>query len=1133
MAQFVHLHVHSEYSLLDGAARIKSLARAAKEAGMPALAITDHGSMYGVVEFYKVCIAEGIKPIIGCEVYVAPRSRFDKNGREQDAGHHLTLLAMNDIGYRNLVRLVSLGYTEGFYYKPRVDKGALREFHDGLIALSGCSAGEIARLLAQQDIAGACEQALEYQNIFGQSNFYLEVQNHLLPEQLAINSGLAEVSRLTGVPLVATNDVHYVEQGDAEIHDILLCIQTGRKVADTDRLKFECRELWLKSYDQMRTVFPEAVFTKALENTALIAERCNVRLEFGKIQLPEYPLPQGKSPEEYLRELCEQAFSERYHQDDCSREVARERMNSELAMIFRMGFSGYFLVVWDFIKYARSQGIAIGPGRGSAAGCVVSYLLKITNIDPIKHGLLFERFLNPERVTMPDIDTDICYVRRAEVVEYIYNKYGSNHVGQVATFGTMGAKQSIKDIGRVLDYSFADVDRICKLIPGRPGITINEAFSDSPEYAALYEKDETVRRIVDLARRIEGMPRHASVHAAGVVISRDELSEMIPVQLTPEGDVVTQYDKDIIEELGLLKMDLLGLRNLTIIDDTVRLIKENIDAAFDVDAIPLEDQATARMLCQGETECVFQLESAGMTQLVKEYQPRDFADLIPILALYRPATIKSGMVSEFVKRRRGDIVIDYLHTTLEPILCETFGVMLYQEQVMRIANVMAGFSLGQADILRRAMGKKKPEVLAAQRQSFVEGAIKNGYNKELASYVFELIDKFSGYGFNKSHSAAYALISWQTAWLKAKYPLYYMASLLSSVINDSDNVGYYVEVCRKMGIKVLPPDINSSAQEFAVQQGAVRVGLSAIKNVGRQAIRAILDARAAHGKFDSMSDFLAAVELRNINRKLLESMVFSGAFDSFGLKRSQLIVTVDGELERAQTSSRMHSNGQVSLFGQEELLSTVQVTYPVINEYPMAQLLEMEKSTLGYYFSGHPLDEFRDKFTYLDQIATIVSGEKSEHSAVRIGGIVKEVKRLTTRKGELMAVVAVEDFTATIEAVFFPRSFVEGSEQLRKDERVCIAGKVAFSNDKYKILAENCEQLSATASVLKIRLLQDAQSVDDVKRVLQRHRGCTPVYIYPCKKNMLKLEVGSWVSISDELRDELVEKYGIDNVKVE
>ncbi|MFA6074760.1 MAG: DNA polymerase III subunit alpha [Negativicutes bacterium] len=1134
MSEFVHLHVHSEYSLLDGAARIKQVVKKAKQFAMPALAITDHGSMYGVVEFYKECIANGIKPIIGCEVYVAPQSRFDKNGREQDVGHHLTLLAKDDNGLRNLIKLVSVGHVEGFYYKPRVDKATLRQFASGLIALSGCLAGELSTLILRGDLEQGTEVALEYEKIFGAGNFFLELQNHNLPEQTQQNAGILEIHRRTNIELVATNDVHYIDKQAAEVHDILLCIQTGKKVDDNNRMKFNTSELWLKPYEEMAALFPDAIFERALTNTLLIAERCNVQIEFGKIQLPEYPLPDGKSAEVFLRELCEQAFGARYPVNgEISQIDAQARMQQELQMIYRMGFAGYFLVVWDFINFARLHGIPIGPGRGSAAGSVVSYLLHITNIDPIKHGLLFERFLNPERVTMPDIDTDICYVRRGEVVEYIYQKYGENNVGQVATFGTLAAKQSIKDVGRVLNYSFAEVDRICKLVPSRPGITINEAFAEVDDFKRLYESDSSTKRIIDFALQIEGMPRHSSVHAAGVVITKDELSNYVPVQLTPDGDIVTQYDKNIIEDLGLLKMDLLGLRNLTIIDDTVKLIKHYGVTDFDIDAIPEDDQLTASMLCRGETECVFQLESGGMTQLVKDYQPKCFSDIVPILALYRPATLKSGMVSEFVRRRCGEIDIDYLHPTLEPILRETFGVMLYQEQVMKIANVMAGFSLGQADILRRAMGKKKPEVLAAQRQNFIDGAVKNGYKNELAAYVFELIDKFSGYGFNKSHSAAYAMISYQTAYLKAHYPLYYMAALLSSVMSDNSNVGYYVEICRKMAIKVLPPDINHSESGFSVEADAIRVGLSAIKNVGKAAINSIIDARAKVGKFSSLSEFLQNIDLRSINKKLLESLVYAGAFDSFGLKRVQLQAIMESTLDGALAQSRETANGQMSLFDNAELTKAQNIEIPNLTEYAMSHLLELEKQTVGYYFSGHPLDEFREKFKYLSKIADIIAQIKPDNSVVRVAGIVKAHKRLTTKRGDLMAVIRLEDFSGEIEVVVFPKVFDLFHGLLEKDNRITVCGKISRSSEEDKIIADNIEELQYTAKILKIRSENKLATINAIKTSLANYKGCTPVYIYPINGKMFCMDSSGWVQVNQELLAELQKIVGADYLKVE
>ena len=883
MVDFVHLHVHSEYSLLDGAGRIGDLVHRAQEAGMPAVALTDHGNMYGAVEFYKQAKKCGIKPVIGCEVYIAPRSRFDKAAVEGESYYHLVLLAETQAGYCQLVELVSRAYTEGFYYKPRIDKELLLAHHEGLIGLSACIAGEVPSLILKGDMAGAEAVAREYSEIFGPDNFFIEIQDHGIPEQQESNPKLIELARKLGIGLVATNDIHYIDRADADAHDVLLCIQTGKCVEDVGRMKFPSPEFYLKTGDEMSELF--SAYPDALANTCRIAERCQVDFEFGNLHLPDFPVPEGTTADDYLRELCEAALPVRYPE---AGPVERERLDYELSVIQSMGFSSYFLIVWDFVRFARESRIPVGPGRGSAAGSIVAYLLVITNIDPLKYGLLFERFLNPERVTMPDIDIDFCYVRRGKIIEYVAARYGADHVAQIITFGTMAARAAIRDVGRALNVSFGEVDRIAKLVPTVLNITLKEALAMSQEMKGLYEKDPTARKILDLAMTLEGLPRHASTHAAGLVIAKDSLNCQVPVQSSADGFITTQFDKDCIEEIGFLKMDLLGLRTLTVIGDAVDMIRQHRGLDIDMEKIPLDDAAACEMLTRGETVGVFQMESGGMTNLVRELRPRHFEDLIPLVALYRPGPLNSGMVEDFVRGRHGTKKAVYQHPMLEPILRDTFGVILYQEQVMQIASTMGGFTLGQADLLRRAMGKKKHEVLAAQRERFLAGASERGVTPTVANEVFSLMEKFADYGFNKSHSAAYALVAYQTAYLKAHYPEEFMAAMLTSVMSDSDRVGYFIEECRKHGIRILPPDINRSGLSFSVEANAIRFGLAGVKNVGEGAIDSILKGRA-EGDFKSLVDFCERIDMRLVNKRVIESLIKCGAFDSTGWRRSQLL----------------------------------------------------------------------------------------------------------------------------------------------------------------------------------------------------------------------------------------------------
>ena len=981
MASFAHLHVHTEFSLLDGASRIKNLVTAVKELGMDSVAITDHGVMYGTIDFYKECLKQGVKPIIGCEVYLAPGSRKERQEINGVKYYHLILLAENQTGYRNLVQLVSLANIEGMYYKPRVDKELLKKYHEGIICLSACVAGEIPRALIQGNKAKAESLVQEYLNIFGKDNFFLEIQNHGLAEERISNAGLVELAQKYNIGLVATNDCHYVSRADSEFHDILLCIKMGTTIADTARMRFNSDDYYVKSPAEMAELFKD--YPEAIANTEKIAARCQVDFEFGHIQLPYYPIPsQYADDEAYLRALCEQALPDRYPK---SSEAVIKRLDYELSIIHRMGYDSYFLIVWDFINYSRQHGIGVGPGRGSAAGSIVAYLLGITNLDPLKYELLFERFLNPDRVTMPDIDIDFDYIQRSKVIDYVKERYGYDHVAQIVTFGTMAAKGAVRDVGRVLNMPYSQVADIAKLIPNELKITLDKALKESADFRKLYDNDADVKKLIDLARKIEGLPRHSSTHAAGVVIARNPLTDYLPVAVS-EGTLVTEFDKDHVEELGLLKMDFLGLRTLTVINDTIANIKKNRQEVIDINAIPLADELTADMLCAGKTGAVFQMESSGMTNLVKDLAPRNFADLIPTVALYRPGPLGSGMVEDFIGGRHGTKEVTYMHPLLEPILKETFGVVLYQEQVMQIVQVLAGFSLGQADLLRRAMGKKKHEILLAQKENFLKGCAQNQIDADLATTIFDLLTHFADYGFNKSHSAAYALVAWQTAYFKAHYPAEFMAAMLTSIM-DTQKVPRYIELARRMELEILPPDINASMANFSVDHEAIRFGLAAVRNVGDAAIASIVEARQADGRFNSLLDFCKRIDTSTINKRMLESLIKCGAFDSLGAKRSQLLAIMDAAMSEAQREKRDAMNGQLGLFG-EDIGETYALKLPDIPEASMPERLNWEKENTGFYITGHPLDEFRASLKNLPTIEFIQQGGVKDNQVVRIGGMV-------------------------------------------------------------------------------------------------------------------------------------------------
>lgn len=1114
---FVHLHVHTEYSLLDGASRIDKLISRVKELGMEAVAITDHGSMYGVIDFYKQAKKQGIKPIIGCEVYVAPRSRWEKNTVEGEAYYHLILLAETDEGYRNLIELVSRANTEGFYYKPRIDRELLRQYSKGLICLSACIAGEVPALLLKGNQDGAEALVKEYLEIFGPEHYYLELQDHGLPEQKEANRLLIQIAEKFGIGLVASNDLHYIDKSDGECHDVLLCIQMGKTVDDPARMKFPNNEFYLKSPQEMAQLFEQ--YPQALKNTYDIAQRCNVHLDFGHLHLPVFPVPEGLTADDYLARLCQEKIGERY--ETGSAEIT-ERLEYELGVIRKMGYSGYFLIVWDFINFARNKEIPVGPGRGSAAGSIVAYLLGITNIDPLRYGLLFERFLNPERVTMPDIDIDFCYEKRSKVIDYVSERYGADRVAQIITFGTMAAKAAIRDVGRALNMSYGEVDRIAKMVPNELGITLKRALENNPELKQAYEAESAVHKLVDLAIAVEGLPRHASTHAAGLVISKEPLTHYVPLQNSAEGFLTTQYDKDRVEEIGLLKMDLLGLRTLTVIGDTVELVKQSRGISIDIERIPLADEKVSMMLGKGDTSGVFQLESSGMTALVKDLHPESFADLIPLVALYRPGPLGSGMVTDFIEGRHGKKQIHYLHPILEPILQDTFGVILYQEQVMQIASAMAGFSLGQADLLRRAMGKKKHDVLAAQRDTFMKGAAQRGIDEKLAAEIFDLMAHFADYGFNKSHSAAYALVAYQTAYLKAHYPQEFMAALLSSVMGTNEKVGHYIEEAKRMGIQVLPPDINASMRSFSVDRQAIRFGLAAVKNVGEGAIQNLVQARSQDGPFESLVDFCTRVDMRVVNKRVIESLIKCGAFDSLGARRSQLLEVLDRAVDVAGSRQRDKACGQIGLFGEETLNTADDIILPDIPELPKEQMLALEKEITGFYVTGHPLDAYREQMRRYTPINAMVEGEVADGKVVRAAGLITSAKRITTRNGGMMCFVNLEDFTSQMEVVIFPKVFERCNRYLLPDAPVIVSGRVNMGSDETaKLIAEDVRPIGEGMSTeVRIRVAQiheNPETLEKLKGIFRQYKGESVVYLQLAgSRRVIKTEKQFWLEPTPE-----------------
>lgn len=1106
MDPFVHLHTHTEYSLFDGISRIPDLVAHVKAMGQTAIAITDHGSMYGAVYLYNECKKQGIKPIIGCEIYITQNSRFQvPPGREKL--YHLILLAENNEGYHNLVKICSRAWTEGFHNKPRADHDLLRKYHKGLIALSACVGGELPQAILSGDMDKAHEVIKFYIDTFGRDNYFIELQNHRLPEEARVRPVLADLAKEYGLGLVATNDFHYVRKEDAASQEIKLCISTGKTLDDPEHFHFANDEFYCKSGEEMRSIL--GGYEGAIENTARIAERCNVTFTFGEHKLPAFDVPEGETAKTYLRKLCEKAIPERYGQK--TPEVMN-RLNYELGIIDRMGFSDYFLIVMDFIHFAKTHGIPIGPGRGSAAGSIVSYLLHITELDPLEFDLLFERFLNPERVSMPDIDTDLCYRGRGRVIDYLAHKYGEDHVAQIITFSTLAARAVIRDVGRVMNLPLRDVDKIAKMIPQGPGVTLEKTLESSPEFKSAYETNPTVHTLIDHCLKLEGLSRQAGTHAAGVVICSAPVDDFVPIQLTQENFIQTQYEKDQVEKLGLLKMDLLGLRNLTVIQDTVDMIKENRNIDLDVRKIPYKDKATSEMLCQGDTIGVFQSESSGYTNLLMQLAPDAFQDLIPMVALYRPGPLGSGMAEDFIKRKHGKIPVEYPHPMLEPVLKETYGVILYQEQVMRIASVMGGFSLGQADLLRRAMGHKESDVLLAQRQAFLEGAEKQGVSSEVANHVFDLMVHFAGYGFNKSHSVCYAWIAWQTAYLKAHFRPEFMAAMMTCYNGDRGKVSRYIANSRKHGVKLVAPNVNRSRASFAASGNTILFGLSGIQHLGDAAVESIIEAREKDGPFTSLSDFLERVDGRTVNARACESLIKCGALDDLGANRAQMLEALPQAMSNAAMVREDRQSGQISLFGQSEPVH--EVAYKPLPDASAREKIDWERQLLGFYVSGHPLDRFKNEMKQCVPLSEL-EGEGRvtlDGKLITVGGIINHVKGMVTKKGAPMGYITLEDFTGEIEVVVFPSAWEKYRELLRNDAAILLSGRVQANERTVHILAERIallddvkqrkeDQIAQRGHIRALHLYLDewhesAEVSRQLAVILKRHHGQIPVFLH-------------------------------------
>ena len=1146
---FSHLHVHTEYSLLDGSNKIKEYVARVKELGMNSAAITDHGVMYGVIDFYREAKKNGIKPILGCEVYVAPNSRFDREitGGE-DRYYHLVLLAENNTGYSNLMKIVSKGFVDGYYYKPRVDKSLLREYHEGIIALSACLAGEVPRYISKGLYDNAKKAALEYQEIFGKDNFFLELQDHGIPEQGIVNQRLLQMSEELGIELVATNDVHYTYAEDEKPHDILLCIQTGKKLQDENRMRYEGGQYYVKSPEEMANLFPYAL--QALENTQKIADRCDVEIEFGVTKLPKYDVPDGMTSWEYLNKLCYEGLERRYENPP---EELRERLKYELDTIQHMGYVDYFLIVWDFINYAKRHDIAVGPGRGSAAGSIVSYCLEITNIDPMRYQLLFERFLNPERVSMPDIDVDFCFERRPEVIDYVMRKYGKDRVVQIVTFGTLAARGVIRDVGRVMDLPYAFVDNIAKMIPQELNITIDKALKMNSELRSTYESDEQVKYLIDMCKRLEGLPRHSSMHAAGVVISQKSVDEYVPLSRASDGTIVTQFTMTTLEELGLLKMDFLGLRTLTVIQNAVNLAKQK-NPDFQIDKIDYNDQAVLDYIGTGKTDGIFQLESAGMKGFMKELKPHSLEDIIAGISLYRPGPM--DFIPQYIKGKNDASSITYDCPQLEPILAPTYGCIVYQEQVMQIVQALAGYTLGRSDLLRRAMSKKKGDVMQKERQIFVygdeetgvPGCIKNGIDEKTANKIYDEMIDFAKYAFNKSHAAAYAVVSYQTAFLKYYYPVEYMAALMTSVIENPSKVAAYIYACRQMNIKILPPDINRGYADFSVDEGNIRYGLAAIKSIGKPIIQTIVEERKEYGEFKNLEDFISRMSTREaLNKRAIENFIKAGALDCLGGTRKQFMSIYIQIVDHVNQEKKYSMTGQMSLFDlvSEEEKSDFQIQLPKVGEYAKETKLAFEKEVLGVYISGHPLEEYEEQWQKAISATTLdfQLDEESNHSKVHdgareiIGGFITEKTMKATKTNQMMAFITLEDLLGMVEIVVFPRDYEKNRNLLEVDRKVFIKGRVSEEDDKpSKLICEKVVPFNQIKRELWIQFPDKADYLKNEQLVygyLADSEGEDEVVIYcQAERAVKRFPKNRNIQISPQVLSKLMNHYGEKRVKV-
>ena len=1154
---FTHLHVHTEYSLLDGSSKIKELVARAKELGMDSLAITDHGVMYGVIDFYRAAKDAGIKPIIGCEIYVSPGARFEKEtGHNEDRYYHLVLLAENDKGYHNLMKIVSKGFTEGYYYKPRVDYEVLEQYSEGIIALSACLAGEVQKYLARNMYDEACKSALRYQKIFGKGNFFLELQDHGIDMQKKVNMDLLRMSSGLGIELVATNDIHYIYDTDYEAHDILLCIQTGKKVMDEDRMRYEGGQYYLKSEEEMRALFPYAL--QAIDNTAKIAARCNVEIEFGVRKLPKYQVPkefwdseeeEGEASWRYLHHLCYEGLNRRYGSE---KPELTERLDYELSVIRNMGFIDYFLIVWDFINYAKTNGIMVGPGRGSAAGSIVAYTLAITDIDPLKYDLLFERFLNPERVSMPDIDVDFCYERRGEVIDYVVSKYGKHNVAQIVTFGTLAAKGVIRDVGRVLDMPYAQVDAIAKMIPKELNITIDKALKMNPLLKKEYDENSQIKYLIDMSKRLEGLPRHTSMHAAGVLISQKAVDEYVPLSRSSDGTITTQYIMTTLEELGLLKMDFLGLRTLTVIQDAVNLVKKNKGVTINLQDIDYNDKQVLDYIGTGKTDGIFQIESAGMKSFMKELKPESLEDIIAGIALYRPGPM--DFIPKYLKGKNDRDSITYDCPQLEPILKTTHGCIVYQEQVMQIVRDLAGYTLGRSDLLRRAMSKKKQAVMEKERKNFVygneeegvDGCIKRGIDEATANKIYDEMIDFAKYAFNKSHAAAYGVVSYQTAYLKYYYPVEFMASLLTSVIDNSSKVIEYVQTCKGMGIDILPPDINQSERNFTAQGGAIRYGLSALKSIGKAMVDQLVSERNARGPFQNLQEFLERISECDLSKRIVESLIKAGALDCLEGNRRQKMMIYTSIMDNISQSKKKMMAGQMSLFDivDDELKSDFEIKFPKVNEFSKQELLAFEKEVIGLYVSGHPLEEYQNMWkknitrTSLDfQLNDEDETAVADNAREIIGGIISEVTVKVTKQNSVMAFVTIEDLYGTVEVLVFPKLYEKYRQIIAEDNKVFITGRVTSGGEENaKMICETITSFDDKSSELWIRFENKEEYEEKYPQLLENIKlsnGKDKIVIYLNQEKAKKILPASCnVNADQQFLQKMQALFGENNVRI-